>query len=69
MRRVASNEVPPQWLREVADLLALGYLRARKREAAQLAKERRARKSLNGLAYVAPRGTFATGDSPTSTEG
>ena len=69
MYAIAQAEATPEWLLEVADLLALGYLRARKREAAQMAKERSARKSLNSLAYVAPRGTFATGDSVTSTEG
>ena len=69
MSPVVRSDALPDWVREVADLLALGYLRARKREAAQLAKERRARKSLNSLAYVAPRWTFATGDSATSAEG
>ena len=54
---------------EIADLLALGYLRARKREAVRLARTRRVRTCSKALDDVAPDATFATGDSATSTEG
>lgn len=69
MRRVTHADSSSDWLREVADLLALGYLRARKRDAAQKATARRALSQRNSLDDVAPRGMFATGDSATSTEG
>jgi hypothetical protein len=54
---------------EIAELLALGYLRARKREVARLARARRVRTCSKALDDVPPRAMFETGDSPTFTEG
>ena len=68
MSPVAETSASPTWLHEAADLLALGYMRARRREAAKTARERRVEKPSNHLAYVSHRATFATGDSATSTE-
>ena len=69
MSPVVASSASPAWLHEAADLLALGYMRARRREAAKAARKRRVEMPSNHLAYVAHRGTFATGDSATSTEG
>ena len=38
MRRVAPTAPQPRWVRDVAELLALGYVRFRKREAARMAR-------------------------------
>ena len=54
---------------EIAELLALGYLRARKRQVDRDAKRRRALSPLNPLDDVAPGGKFATGDRRTSETG
>ena len=69
MSPVVRSDGLPCWAREAAGLLALSHMRARRREAAQMARERRVERPSNHLAYVAPRLSFATGDSPTFTEG
>ena len=67
MQRVTSTAPLPAWLQEVAELLALGYLRARKREAARVARELIARNPLNGLPFIAMCPPNGTGDPTTET--
>ena len=68
-RVVAPTAPLPDRLREIAELVALGYVRARRREAARVARERLARKPLNGLAFAPLQPPNGTGDAVASTEG
>ena len=53
-------------MHELADLLALGYLRARNRKAAQVARSRRMQTSSNALDDVPPEATLVPGERRTS---
>jgi hypothetical protein len=56
-------------LLDVADLLALGYVRYRARQAALEARARRVESAQNALDDVPPRATLATGERRTSETG
>ena len=56
-------------LHDVADLLALGYVRYRARQAALEARASRVASAQNPLDDVPPRATFATGERRTSETG
>ena len=65
--------VCPPRVCEIAELVALGYLRSRKRQAALRAASQARRAPVGSRAKalddVPPQATFATGDSRTDTEG
>ena len=67
MRRVAPTAPQPRWVRDVAELLALGYVRFRKREAARMARASSVGSASNPLDEVAHRAFMATGERRTET--
>ena len=69
MQRVASTNPCQSHLCEIAHLLALGYLRARKRQAARQALGASVDAGANALDDVPPQATFATGERRTSKTG
>ena len=55
--------------REIADILALGYMRHRKRQARKLVVEKEAHPAEKPLDDVAPRGRVGTGEGRTPETG